>query len=123
MQKATRILSNEILFLGILMLKFEAKDAVGNLATSNVYDVWIDGVAPAFSSFGPTVWVQTGSSCSVFIVDGLTTVDVSSVKYWRYSSLGWDSGPILVDSYVGLSATVGGLAEGMLLDAASRGHF
>ena len=48
-------------------IKFEASDNVGNEATSVYYSLWIDGTAPAFGVFTPTVWVKSGTAATMAI--------------------------------------------------------
>ena len=48
-------------------IKFEASDNVGNAATSVYYSLWIDGTAPAFGVFTPTVWVKSGTAATMAI--------------------------------------------------------
>ena len=48
-------------------IKFEASDNVGNAATSVYYSLWIDGTAPAFGVFAPTVWVKSGTAATMAI--------------------------------------------------------
>ena len=48
-------------------IKFEASDNVGNEATSVYYSLWIDGTAPAFGVFTPTMWVKSGTAATLAI--------------------------------------------------------
>ena len=52
---------------GNVGIKFEASDNVGNEATSVYYSLWIDGTAPAFGVFTPTVWVKSGTAATMAI--------------------------------------------------------
>ena len=48
-------------------IKFEASDNVGNAATTLYYSLWIDGTAPAFGVFTPTMWVKSGTAATLAI--------------------------------------------------------
>ena len=48
-------------------IKSEASDNVGNAGTSVYYSLWIDGTAPAYGVFTPTVWVKSGTAATMGI--------------------------------------------------------
>ena len=67
-------------FAGNVGIKFEASDNVGNAGTSVYYSLWIDGTAPAFSSFAPTVWVKSGT---------VATVTITARRHIDHEVWGW----------------------------------
>ena len=104
------------LVTGMLKMKFESKDVVGNVGTSMEYELRIDGTAPTFNSFGPTSWVGSNAVASIYVADfpsGAPSLVVGDVNYWVYTSLGWSSASVGVTSYSGGVAEVTGLEEGM----------